>query len=186
MAKDDIPIVSAKLYVLLKPLTPEKRQWAIRAAFAMLGEGAPSPETLKTPEEPDNAGGGTKFTGRVKAWMKANGITDEQLGHVFHIDGETVDIIASEAPGNSGREQTINTYVLCGIGALLRTGEPKFEDKAGRDACDKLGCYQATNHATILKKHRGNVFTGSQDGGWSLTGPGLKRGAELIKGLTGE
>jgi hypothetical protein len=33
-------------------------------------------------------------------------------------------------------------------------------------------------------KERGNEFTGTKEKGWSLTAPGLKRGAALVKEMT--
>jgi len=94
-----------------------------------------------------------------------------------------VEIIIDSAPGKNQKTQTINAYVLTGIAGLLRTGEPKFDDKTARATCRKLGCYGGTNHATYLKKP-GNILTGSKAKGWALSGPGLKAGAELIKQLT--
>lgn len=112
-------------------------------------------------------------------------VTGEQLGNVFHIDGETVEIIADKVPGKTGRDQVINAYVLMGIRELIRTGEPKFEDKTARDECERLGCHGKSNHATYLKSP-GKVLTGSTKQGWALTGPGMTAGAELVKGLMTE
>jgi hypothetical protein len=68
---------------------------------------------------------------------------------------------------------------------MIKTGDAKFDDKSGREACEKVGCYGRTNHATYMSKP-GNVLSGSKENGWSLTGPGLKAGADLVKELTSE
>jgi hypothetical protein len=112
-------------------------------------------------------------------------VSAEQLAHIFHIDGETVDIIADTSPGKNQKDQTINAYVLTGIGEYLKTGEAKFTDKAARESCKKMGCFGETNHSTYLKRP-GNIMSGSKESGWTLTGPGLKAAAELVKGMTAE
>ena len=35
-------------------------------------------------------------------------------------------------------------------------------------------------------KKPGNILSGSKDSGWTLTGPGLKAGADLVKALNSE
>jgi hypothetical protein len=116
--------------------------------------------------------------------MKQNGVTEDNLSHVFHIDGGAAEVIAGEAPGKSDKEKTLNAFVLTGLAEFLQTGDPKFDDKAARALCKKLGCFGEGNHATYMKD-RGNLLGGSKEGGWTLTGPGLKAGAELIKGMAG-
>jgi hypothetical protein len=96
-----------------------------------------------------------------------------------------VEITASHPPGKNAKLQTINTYVLTGIGKLLETGVPKFDDKAARDNCKSLGCFNTANHVVYMKK-KGNVLSGSKTKGWTVTGPGLKVGAELIKQYSAE
>src|SRR5262245_59372781 len=114
--------------------------------------------------------------------MRTYGITSAQLSHVFHLDGGTSEVIASEAPGKNGKEKTINAYVLTGISAFLQSGEAKFDDKTARDVCKLMGCFNEGNHAYYLKG-KGNALGGTKDSGWTLTGPGLKSGAELVKAL---
>ena len=48
-----------------------------------------------------------------------------------------------------------------------------------------MGCFDGSNHALYMKG-KGNVLGGSKDAGWTLTGPGLKAGAELVKKLATE
>jgi hypothetical protein len=73
--------------------------------------------------------------------------------------------------------------VLTGISQLIATGDPKFDDKAARAVCKSMGCLDESNH-TYNMKGKGNLLGGSKDSGWTLTGPGLKSGAELVKGLS--
>jgi hypothetical protein len=176
----DIPAVTTELYNLLKPLDSSERTRIIKAALMMLGDDASDVETKKSAkaEEPDDD---STLPAKAKSWMTKYSVTEEQLGHVFHIDGGS-EVIAAAAPGKNGKEKTINAYVLTGISSLISTGEAKFDDKTAREVCKNMGCLSETNHATYIKD-RGNVIGGSKDAGWTLTGPGLKVGADLVKGL---
>jgi hypothetical protein len=87
-----------------------------------------------------------------------------------------------KAPGSSTKVKTINAYILTGISKLLATGEAKFDDESGRAVCESMGCFDKTNHSKFVKE-KGNVSGGSKGSGWTLTGPGLKSGADLIKAL---
>lgn len=185
----NIPAVTTELYNLLQPLDPNERKRIIKAALVMLGDDTSAAD--RKPGKGDAADDeGTEpdddleLNAKARTWMSRNSVTAEQLTHVFHIDGETVDIIADTAPGKNQKDQTINSYVLTGIAEFLKTGEAKFTDKGAREACKKMGCLSETNHSTYMKKP-GNILSGSKSG-WALTGPGLKAGAELIKTLTAE
>ncbi len=180
----DLKAVTNQLYDLLEPLESEERQRVIKAALTLLGDDASvatGDGKGKKQEEADTDVSG--FPTRASSWMKKYEVTPEQLAHVFHIDGETVDVILDSVPGNVQKQQAINAYILTGVAELLKTGNTKFTDKAGREACEKMGCYGKTNHATCLKKP-GNVLSGSKNAGWTLTGPGLKSGADLVKDIS--
>jgi hypothetical protein len=175
----DIPAVTTELYNLLKPLDTSERKRIIKAALTMLGDDTVDIETKKTSEPEDQD---STLPAKAKAWMKKYDVTEEQLGHVFHTDGGA-EVIAAVAPGKNVKQKTINAYVLTGISSLISTGEAKFDDKAARQVCKDMGCLSETNHATYVKE-KGNVIGGSKNAGWTLTGPGLKAGADLVKELT--
>ena len=115
--------------------------------------------------------------------MRVSKLTKEQIEQVFEIADTGVTVIGVNVPGKSSKEKTINTFVLEGIGRLLASGEPAFEDKAARALCESVGCYNSANHAVYMQE-KGNLFTGSKDKGWRLTAPGLARGAELVREMT--
>lgn len=187
MTKPDLPTLTTDLYKLLEPHETDVRQRAVRAVMVMLGDNAQAASVagaagaLSPDEEPD----GSALPIKVKGWMRTHNITREQLGNVFHLDGGASEVLPTGAPGKNGKEQTINAYVLTGIAGFLHTGEAKFDDKTARDVCRSMGCFNEGNHAYYLKG-RGNVIGGTKDSGWTLTGPGLKLGAELVKKLAGE
>jgi hypothetical protein len=190
MAKDNIAGISTKLYGLLKPLDSQLRKRAIRAALTMLGDedaDLGSDNTSKGHEDRGdggNGGGRTGFPPRAKSWMNAEKIAADELGHVFDLEHET-EIIASRVPGKNTKDRTINAYLLAGISQLLQTGSMKFDDAAGRAAAKNLGCFNLGNHAKYMSQ-KGNVLSGSKDIGWSLTAPGLKAAAVVIKELAQE
>jgi hypothetical protein len=91
-------------------------------------------------------------------------------------------VIAADIPGKGKKGKTLNAYVLVGVSKFLSTGDPKFDDKSARALCEGSGCYDSANHAQTLKA-KGNWFTGTKEKGWSLTAPGLRQGAMIVKEL---
>lgn len=180
----DLKTLVGNLYDLLEPVDPVDRKKAIKAALTMLGE-IDDTGSGKAPKQEEADDEELSFPQKARQWMRKYGVTEEHLDHVFHVENGTAEIIAHEAPGSSAKQQTINAYVLTGISQLLATGEAKFDDKTARAACKSMGCLNEGNHATYMKD-KGNVLGGSKDAGWTLTGPGLKAGAELVKGLAAE
>ncbi len=120
---------------------------------------------------------------KAVAWMKKHQLMREQLDHVFAIESDSIEVIASELPGNQKSAQTRKAYMLCGLQQFLNSGECDFSDDDARALCQKVGCFDRRNHAKYLKG-LGNVVTGSKTAGWKLTNPGLTEAANIIKALT--
>jgi hypothetical protein len=177
MPKSQTEILS-QMIELLTPLNSDDRQRLVGATLTFLGE---NPIASKKAGIDEVAVEESTLPPRANAWRKQNGLSAEQLNQIFHIAGDKVDILS--IPGASNREMTINAYVFAGLGKYLASGDPKFDDRFAREVCSNAGCYDATNHAAYLKA-RGNLFTGDKNGGWTLTSPGLKHAADLVKALT--
>jgi hypothetical protein len=130
----------------------------------------------------NDASGGT-YSAAINTWMRQNALSSEEVGQVFHFkDDGSFDI--HDVPGTSKKDKTLNTYILAGVGTFLMKNERAFDDATARGFCERLGCYDRANHAAHLKaKHP--EFSGDKKKGYSLTHPGVKRGAELVKELTG-
>jgi hypothetical protein len=167
-----------KIVETLSPLTSDERTRVVRAAMVLLGEASPTVEANEVPTD-DIEG----LSPRAQVWMKQNSITQEHLHQVYHLSDGVADVIAPQLPGKNKKEQTYSAYIIAGIGQLLLTGSASFADKAARALCERAGCYDRANHSAILRD-RGNEFTGTKDKGWTLTAPGLARGAEIIKELS--
>jgi hypothetical protein len=177
--------VTPKLVQLLTDLNAEERHRAISAAMILLGHPAPAldgrqiKDKVEAIEEPAEEG----MSGKSMVWLKKSGLTREQLDHVFSIEHDGIDVIAAKLPGKSKRQQTLEAYVLCGLKSFVQAGETDFADKDARDLCEKVGCYDTPNHSNYMKAF-GNLISGSKEGGWKLTNPGLSKAAEIVKQLT--
>jgi hypothetical protein len=172
-----------QLIGLLEPLTSDERQRIVDSALVFLGQ-APrnaSPSGAERAAELE-MNSGKELPARATIWMKQNGISAEQIESAFHMAGGVAELIA-EVPGASFREKTLNVYLLAGLGMLLSQGDPSFPDEHARKMCEAAGCYSAGNHANYLKE-KGNGLAGDKAKGWSLTGPGLKQVAELVKEMS--
>ena len=179
MTKINIADIVGKIVELMTPITSEERKRVVSASMTLLGENTPALKDV-TRQDGDEDGHEelTDFPARAKTWIKKNKITQEQIDQVFHISEETVEIIA-DLPGSNNKENTYNAYVLIGIANLFESGVASFDDTSARELCKSSGCYSDKNHARYIGD-RGNLFTGTKDKGWTLTSPGLKRGAEII------
>jgi len=173
MAKaTDITSTTTELYNLLEPLDPAQRTKVIKAALTLLGDDIDIEREKSKTKKDEQEPGGDGLRAKARTWART------------HLDGGKVEF-AAEAPGKTGKQKTVNAYILTGLAQFLQTGEAKFDDKTARAVCKAMGCLDESNHAYNLKG-KGNALSGSKDSGWTLTGPGLKAGAELVKGLAGE
>lgn len=161
----------------LKNLKPEERLRTLNAAKTFFGDEAEvAPEKGKErSEDSENASGITR--------SKKSGLSADEVDAVFHFDGNGgFDLL--DVPGRSTRDKTLHAYILTGFGKYLATGERAFDDATARGFCETLGCYDQANHASTLKtKHP--EFTGDKKKGYSLTNPGIRRGAALVKEVAG-
>lgn len=181
MVKKDTHVsIVGKIVEVLSPLTSEERRRIITASLALLGENSPSGEVPGNGDSGDTEA--PSLPVKVQTWMKQNDISAEEIQSVFFLADGTTEVIASEIPGKGKKDKTYNAYILTGIAKFLSTGTPNFDDKAARALCISAGCMDDSNHASHLK-NKGNEFTGSKERGWTLTAPGLKRGAALVKEL---
>jgi hypothetical protein len=183
MTEANTTAAMTKIVEILSPLSPEERRRVIGASLTLLGD-TPSDSSVTGPSPQRQMGEEAgALPSRAQVWMNQNGLSMDDLQQVCHIADGAVEVIASEMPGKNDKEKTYSAYILIGVANLLASGSPAFDDKSARALCKTSGCFTGGNHATHLGA-RGNEFTGSKEKGWTLTAPGLKRGAELIKELS--
>jgi hypothetical protein len=184
-AKKTTEIVS-EIVELLTPIDSAERIRVVQASLTLLGETlSTSPRHTENGRDPLGEGDDelSSLPARARTWMRQNSVTGDELEQVFHITDSSADVIAGEVPGKNKKEKTYSAYVLAGLAKFLATGEATFDDKAARALCETFGCYDQANHSSTIKD-KGNEFTGTKDKGWTLTAPGLKRAAALVKELT--
>jgi hypothetical protein len=173
---------------ILTPLKPEDRRRTVAAAMLFLGEPAEPISVGGTPagREKMTAAGADdgSYPAGASRWMEQYDVSPEELDRVFHFKGDgTFEI--HDVPGKSKKEQTLNTYILTGVGKALVSNDRTFDDAMARGFCERIGCYDKANHATHLKNYKGGEFSGDKSRGYSLTNIGLKRGAALVKEMAG-
>jgi hypothetical protein len=174
-----------KIIEVLKPLASEERHRAVEAALTFLGEKttkAAEPAGKKPTKADDEEDTGGQYSPEARKWMKQHNISEEELEQVFHFREEGGFVI-HDVPGKSGKDKMLNTYTLTGVGTFLTTSQRGFDDATARGFCETIGCYDKANHASHLKKAKHPEFTGDKSKGYTLTNPGLKRGAALVKEL---
>ncbi len=169
----------------LQPLQSPDRKRAVLGALHFLGEEWSSlPD--RTPPSPeagaDVADSATdSFEHAVQAWMKKNDLSADDVEQVFAFEDGKINIIA-DLPGKGKRENTIVIYTLMGVGIYLYTGQRKFSDDAAREACVQHNAYDSKHHAETMKDLK-NELTGDKKSGWTITLPGLKKGASILKAI---
>ncbi|MCA9116539.1 MAG: hypothetical protein KDA79_15755 [Planctomycetaceae bacterium] len=117
-------------------------------------------------------------------WMQRNGLTVDQLGHIFSLGADEIDLVASSVPGTSKRERTRNVTILKGIASYLSTGVARITAEQIKEACLHYDAYDSPNHAKGLRG-MSTELTGSRESGFKLTGRGLSAGAGLIRQILG-
>lgn len=172
----------SRILGILMPMTAEERQRTLAAVTAFFGDPVPSGSPVKKGGASDIHTDIEHISQKSQTWMRQNNLELNEIEKVFHISGGSCEVIASVIPGKSKKEQTFNAYVLLGLSQMLTSGSPTFDDKAARNLCIQHGCYDAPNHASNFKE-KGNDLAGSKEKGWTVTAPGLKNGAVLVKEL---
>lgn len=187
MKKKSIPETASDLYNLLEPLDAGERSRVIQAALAMLGEDTVAP-SLNINQRRIASDLSMPTTGRAlgpktERWMRQFKVDRNALDELFHIDDATVDLISTTVPGKSTREKTINCYLLVGLRNFLAHDEPKFDDKEAVEFCQSVGAYDKNNH-TSNRNSLGNLVSGNRGNGFTLTIPGQREAAQLVRSLT--
>ncbi len=186
----DIAKAAAQLTLDIMKITEGYPDESLTRAFqaVLMLRGLPSsPMNADRPSQVTNVQVGefadTKIGPKALKWIQKNEITRAQLEELFHLTGDTVEVTASEIPGASKRDMTINCYLLMGVRGLLQFDEPKLDESETLDLCKRLTAYDKNNHTTF-RKNVGNRMTGAKPD-FVLTGPGERAGAELVKLMTG-
>ena len=125
---------------------------------------------------------GTRLGPKAQRWAQKQGVSKAMLDEVFHITDTSVEVTASDVPGHSKKEMTVNAYLLAGL-RLLATDTSSFTETEAIALCKRLTAYDRNNH-TANRTAVGNKMSGTKPA-FTLTGPGEAAAAELVKQLAG-
>lgn len=179
----NLPEVVGEVYSLLEPLESEDRAKVVRSAVALFGESAPSAGGAGTSQPPDPAGDGSVFGVKATRWMNQNGINESTILDIFYKNGDQIEVIAADVPGNGKKAKSRNCYLLSGVRSYLESDEPKFTEADAVSLCKHMGCYDQANHSKT-RSELGNIVAGTKGSGFQLPAPGLRAAAELIKSIS--
>jgi hypothetical protein len=162
------------------------REW-VEAQFAKIFtsdfERRADPAAAEQAQAAENdTSSGSGAADRGKRWMQHHQVTQEQLDHVFHLNGSEIHLIAPALPGGSNKDKCINAYILAGLRSVLMGEEGRFTDDEARDVCTHYGAYDQNNHSRVLNSLKPAVAGGKTEG-WRLTAPGMAKAAGLVKQL---
>lgn len=116
------------------------------------------------------------------AFFARQNITEEEWQKVFHIEGNQCSIIVDELKERTRSRKQVKLALLEGVKELLESGEATITKENLVELCKKYDAYDSPNFATHMKKQR-SLFLAKGDN-WSLTKPGEKRAAEVVKELS--
>ena len=120
----------------------------------------------------------------AQKWMRRSDLTVEQLGALFTLGVDEIDLVAKCVPGNSKNARTRSVALLKGMAAYLSSGAPRITNEQIKEACLHYDAYDSPNHAKYLKRMSAEL-SGSKSSGFILTARGLTAGTELIKEMLG-
>lgn len=184
--------IAGQMYELLEPLSSEDRQKCIKATLVFLGEEIAAGSKQAPVQKAESTVNGSHrqvvdvrrdLGEKLRRWMVKHQIEQSFLDNLFHIEDEVVELIADSVPGRSKKDKTINCYLLVGIKNLIQNDEAKFQDKEALEFCQRTLSYDKNNHTTH-RQALSSRASGDRSSGFSLTVPGLRDAAKLVKEMS--
>jgi hypothetical protein len=197
---NDDPEIKAltTVYTALQDLDPESQQRVLDYVARKLGlqprevqqrreafsrEDLPSAESLsdsRSPTEEETTSDVEGISPVALKWMRRNALNADDLGRLFSIGADEIDLVANTVPGKSKNSRLRSVVLLRGIAEYLSTGAARITYEQIKEASLHYDAYDSTNHAKYLKGLSAEL-SGSRSGGFVLTARGLTAGTELIK-----
>jgi hypothetical protein len=147
---------------------------------------APKPAPSASSATSAVPGGGAAQGGipeTVKPFLTANGITAEILEKVFHPIGPGAQLLVSAIPGDGKRGKMINLSLLLCAKHAVESGSFVCTLKELRELAVHYDCYDSANFSGALKASKNYYAPRDKGADLTLSGPGLRRVGEIIKGL---
>jgi hypothetical protein len=119
----------------------------------------------------------------VKPFLTANAITTDTLEKVFHPTGPGAQLLASEIPGNGKAGKMVSLSLLLSVKQALESGNFTCTLKELRELAVHYDCYDSTNFSSTLKANKNYYKPRDKGADLELSGPGLKKAGDIIKGI---
>lgn len=118
----------------------------------------------------------------ARRWMSRNGINSNDLGLLFSLGIDEIDLVSKAVPGKSKRQKMRSVMLLKGIAAYLGTGAARISHEQFKEACEHYDATDLANFASNLKRMASEVG-GTKESGYTLTARGLSAATDLVKSL---
>src|SRR2546429_2972107 len=106
MEGENIAETMTKMVALLEPLERDVRRRVIQATLTLLGdEGSSISGGTRAGVREDQPEG--KFPRRAESWIRQHDLSEDELNHVFHVDGDHVGIVASRVAGATNKRREL-------------------------------------------------------------------------------
>ena len=115
----------------------------------------------------------------ARKWMSRSGLSEEQLGSIFSLSLDEIDLVADKIPGNAKRQKMRSVFLLKGIASFLGSGTARFKADEIKQVCMHYGALDGKNYATYLKELADEVS--QSNGEFKLTPKGMIAATNLIK-----
>jgi hypothetical protein len=167
-----------------EPLRESALKLILEQWFAL--NAAPPRPPQAPPPAPGSAGGSSPsdpipVLDTVRTFVNANGLTTGMLEKVFHPLGSGAQLLATEIEGNGKSGKVANLAVLLAVRQALESGSFVCTLKELREMAVHYDCYDSTNFSKSFQTYKSYFKPRAKGADLELSGPGLKKGAELIK-----
>jgi hypothetical protein len=113
-------------------------------------------------------------------WMRRSGFTSEQLGSIFSLGIDDIDLITKTIPGRGKGSRMQNILRLKGIARYLASGVARVSHDEFNDACSHYNAHDVPHFSENMRKLGGEI-SGTKETGYQLTAKGLTAATALIK-----
>jgi hypothetical protein len=144
----------------------------------------PTPELVPagpTPPSPVPPVHGGEIPQLFRTQMIASGLTQAEVGRVFHPVGPGAQLVASEIPGTRNARQQVNLALLLSARQALEGGQFGCGLEDLRQMCLHYDCYDSSNFAATLKNNSDLFKTRKKGEDIELSAAGMRKAADLIK-----
>jgi hypothetical protein len=121
---------------------------------------------------------------RFRNTAKRLGITLDKLESLFDFSVDPFTLHAATLPGKKNSEKTRQVALLAASRSYLATGSWSADWQEVKSLCVDYNCYDAPNHAVILKKGANDLFKSVEPGKpVELSSDGVQEAEKLLKSL---